>query len=540
MHGSTNRFWRYAVVFSLAWVMIMGGFSSAFAADEKPQYGGIMKVAIAGDPPSLDMHQETTFKVKIPMSNCYNTLISFDPHNFPKIIGDLAESWEQSKDGKTWTFKIRKGVKFHDDTELTSADVKASWDRITWPAKGTISTKKSYYNGMMDRIEAPDANTVVFHLKYPSASFLPMLAYPHNFIFSKARLDKDPNWYKQNVMGTGPFKFKKYVRGSYLEVERNPNYFKKGLPYLDGIKYYMIKDLSARGKSVRTGRTHVELRGFPPSEADAIKADMGDKVVVRYPKAIGHWGVNFNVNQKPFDDERVRQAMSLALNRYDMGKVLAPLTGLESVGGLMHPDTKWSLTPEELQALPGFGKDYEANVKEAKRLLTEAGYPNGFKTVLTNRSVKLPYIDFGVYLVSAWKKIGVDAEHKLEESATWSKNRRTGNFTILADPYGSAGDGDPDQVMNKFTTGASANYGKFSDPEVDKLYKQQKTELDETKRIALVKEMQKLIIGKGYFLPGLWWTRIEVRSARIKNYEPHHNHHMNRRFEDTWLAKEEG
>jgi peptide/nickel transport system substrate-binding protein len=526
------------VVFSLALLMVMGGLSSALAADDKPVYGGIMKIAIAGDPPSLDMHQETTFLVKIPMSNCYNTLIIFDPHNFPEIIGDLAESWEASEDGKTWTFKVRQGVKFHDGTELTSADVKASWDRIVWPKEGTISTKKSLYNGVIDRIEAPDDYTVVYHLKYPSASFLSMLAIPHHFIFSKARLDKDPNWYKQNVMGTGPFKLKNYVRGSYLEVERNPNYFKKGLPYLDGIKYYMIKDLSARGKSVRTGRTHAELRGFPPAEADAIKADMGDKVVVRYPKSIGHWGVAFNVNQKPFDDERVRQAMSLAINRYDMANVLGPLTGLETVGGLLHPDTKWSLTSEELQELPGFDKDYEANLKEAKRLLKEAGYPDGFKTVLTNRSVKLPYIDYGVYLVSAWKKIGVEAEHQLEESATWSKNRRTGNFAVLADPYGSYGDGDPDELMNKFTTGASANYGKFSDPEVDKLYEQQKLELDEKKRIELVKQMQKLIIGKGHFLPGLWWTRIEVRSALIKNYEPHHNHHMNRRFEDAWLAKE--
>ena len=131
----------------------------------------------------------------------------------------------------------------------------------------------------------------------------------------------------------------------------------------------------------------------------------------------------------------------------------------------------------------------------------------------------------------------MEIEHKLEESATWSKNRRTGNFAILADPYGSAGTGDPDQIMNKFTTGASGNNGKFSDPEVDKLYEQQKVELDPQKRIEMVKQMQRIIIGKGYFLSGLFWTRIEVRSTRIKNYEPHHSRHMNRRFEDTWLAQ---
>jgi peptide/nickel transport system substrate-binding protein len=518
--------------------MLIGWWSGfAAVAEEKPQYGGIMRVAIAGDPPSLDMHQETTFMVKIPMSNCYNTLVIFNPHNFPEIIGDLAKSWTSSEDGMTWTFKLHEGVKFHDGSEMTSADVKASWEKIVWPPEGTISTRKSYYE-MVKTIEAPDPYTVVFRLHYPAASFLSMLAYPHNFIFAKKYLDQDPNWYKMNVMGTGPYKFKSWVRGSSLEVERNPDYFKKGFPYLDGIKYYMIKDLSARAKSVRTDRTDVELRGFPPAEVEAIQKQVGDQVVVRYPKALSHWGIAFNVNQKPFDDERVRQAMSLAIDRYDMAKVIGPLTGLETVGGLMHPDTPWALSPEELQELPGFGKDYEANLKEAKRLLAEAGYPNGFKTELLNRAVKLPYIDYGVYLITAWKRIGVEAEHKLEESASWSKNRQQGNFAVLADPYGSAGDGDPEQIMNKFTTDGSANYGNFSDSEVDRLYARQKVELNKQKRIELVKQMQKIIIGKGYFLPGLYWTRIEVRSARIRNYEPHHSHHMNRRMEDVWLAKE--
>ncbi len=188
--GFRMRFW----VGTLATLMVMGLFAAALA-EEKPQYGGVMKVAISGDPPSLDMHQETTFKVKIPMSTCYNTLVIFDPHGFPKIIGDLAKSWTSSKDGMTWTFKLHEGVKFHDGSELTSADVKASWEKIVWPPKGTISTKKSYY-GMIKSIEAPDPY---------AASFLSMLAYPHNFIFAKKYLDQDMNYYKKNVMGTGPF-----------------------------------------------------------------------------------------------------------------------------------------------------------------------------------------------------------------------------------------------------------------------------------------------------------------------------------------------
>ena len=525
-----HKFWLSVVL------LVITAVTPAVLMAAEPQKGGILKVAIAGDPPSLDMHQESTFMVDIPMSSVYNGLVVFDPHGFPNVIGDLAESWEMSEDGLTWTFKLHQGVKFHSGDELTSADVKASWDRIYAPPEGISSPRRSYYQ-MIDHIEAPDKYTVIFKLKYPSASFLPTIAHPANFIFAKKHLDQDPNWYKHNADGTGPFKLKKWVRGSYVEVERNPDYFKPGLPYMDGAKYFQIKDLSARAKSVRSGRTDVEFRGLPPAEIEAMKKQMGDDLVVRYPKAMTHWGVAINVDKKPFDDERVRKALSLALNRYDMAKTLAPLSGLETTGGLLHPDTEWSLSPEELQTLPGLGKDAEANLQEAKRLMAEAGFPNGFKTVLTNRAVKLPYIDLGVYIVSAWKKIGVEAEHKLEESATWTKTRKTRDFEVMVDPYGSAAAGDPDEILVKFITDGSPNWGRFSDPEVDKLFNQQKVELDKKKRIELVKEIQRRVIEHAYWLPGLWWTRIEARSAKIQNYEPQHSHWMNRRLEDVWLTK---
>jgi peptide/nickel transport system substrate-binding protein len=516
-------------------LMVLAGAPPAVAEDQ-PQYGGTLRVAIAGDPPSLDMHQEQTFMVTIPMSTVYNTLVTFDPHGFPKIIGDLAKSWTTSEDGLTWTFELHQGVKFHDGSEMTSADVKASWDKIVFPPEGVASTRRTLYQ-MVKSIEAPAKYTVVFTLHYPSSSFLSMIAHSANFIYAKKYLDQDVHWYKQNAMGTGPFKLKNWVRGSSLEVERNPDYFKKGLPYLDSIKYYQIKDLSARAKSLRADRTDVEFRGFPPAEVEAIQKQLGDRVVVRYPKAFSHWGIAINVDKKPFDDERVRKALSLAIDRYDMAKIIGPLTGLETVGGLVHPDTPWALTPEELQEMPGFGKDYEANLKEAKRLLAEAGYPDGFKTVLTNRSEKLPYIDFGVYLVSSWKKIGVEAEHKIEESASWSKTRRSRDFDLFVDPFGSASAGDPDEVLTKFVSGASNNWGRFSESEVDRLFELQKVERDEQKRIQQVKDLQRAVMQKAWWIPGLYWTRIEVRSARIQNYEPHHSHWMNRRLEDVWLAK---
>jgi peptide/nickel transport system substrate-binding protein len=264
---------------------------------------------------------------------------------------------------------------------------------------------------------------------------------------------------------------------------------------------------------------------------------LGDRVTVAYPKAISPWGVAINVDKKPFDDARVRKALSLAIDRYDMAKTLGPLTGLESVGALMHPDSEWALSPEELSQIAGFGNDHAANVREAKRLLAEAGYPDGFKTVLTNRNVKLPYIDLAVYIISSWKKIGVEAEHKVEESATWSQTRVNRDFELLIDPYGSQTVGDPDEMLDKFTSKASENWGRFSDPTADALYGQLSREMNEQKRAQLARDMQKVVLDKMYWIPGLWWTRMEVRSARMQNYEPQPSHWMNRRLEDVWLAE---
>lgn len=518
-------------------VMCAGLWAAPLAlAEDKPQRGGVLRVATAGDPPSLDMHQEQTFMVTIPLSPVYNTLVVFDPHNYPKIIGDLAKEWSASADGMTYTFTLHQGVKFHDGSALTSADVKATWDKIVFPSEGMVSPRKTYYQ-MVKSIEAPDPNTVIFRLHYPAASFLTMLAHPANFIYAKKYLDQDPHYYKQHTMGTGPFKLKAYVRGSSLELERNPTYWKPGLPYLNGAKYFVITDDSARAKSVRSDRTDVEFRSFNPTEAEATKKQLGDRVVVAHPGQPGHWGVAINIDKKPFDDERVRKALSLAIDRYDMARTIGPLSSLDTVGGLIPPGAPWALTSEELQALPGFSKDHEANVKEAKRLLAEAGYPDGFQTVLTNRSVKLPYIDLAVYLVSAWKKIGVEAEHKLEESATWSQSRRSRDFELLVDPFGTATVGDPDELLIKFVSKASNNWGRFSDPVVDKLFEQQKVELDEQKRAQIVRELQKEVIKKTWWIPGLWWTRLEVRSARIHNYTPMPSHWMNRRLEDVWLSQ---
>src|SRR5206468_7856908 len=292
-----------------------------------------------------------------------------------------------------------------------------------------------------------------------------------NVIFPKKYLDKDPNYFKSNVVGSGPFKFKSYTRGSTFEGERNPDYFIKDRPYLDGYKFFISTETSVRAAAIRSGRAYVEFRHLPDTEVESIKKQLGDKVVVQHTSFVINFGIFPNQTVKPFNDVRVRKALTLGIDRYTGGRVLFSLTGLKEVGGLTRPGTEWAMSPAELEKFPGFWRDAERSRAEAKKLLAEAGYPNGFKVVLKNRNVKVPYIDFGTFVIQEWRKIGVEAEHRPLESASWfADGRDTGSFELMVAPSFNFMD-DPDQFLERYTTRDSNNWGRFSDPRVDDLFK---------------------------------------------------------------------
>jgi len=185
-------------IFSLA--LLLFSLPAGAAQVEKPRSGGELVFAVGEAPPSFDGHRETTFAMLHPVGPHYSTLLRFDPQAYPKIIGDVAEDCSPSKDGLSYTCKIRQGIKFHDGSALTSADVKATYEKIIFPPQGVASARKASY-AVVDKIEAPDANTVIFRLKHPSASFRANLASPWNFIYSAEKLKQDPRWYEKNVMG---------------------------------------------------------------------------------------------------------------------------------------------------------------------------------------------------------------------------------------------------------------------------------------------------------------------------------------------------
>ena len=509
----------------------------AVEAAETPRRGGVLLAVIGADPPSLDPHQESTFANIQLVAPLYSTLLQIDPYHYPKIIGDAARAWEISPDGLTYTFKLHRGIRFHDGSEMTAADVKATYDKIVAPPEGVRSVQKNAYTAIQ-RIEAPDAETVVFRLKFPSASLLANLGSPWNVIFPKKYLDKDPNYFKTHVVGSGPFKFKSYTRGATFEGERNPDYFIKDRPYLDGYKFYISPETSVRAAAIRSGRAYVEFRNLPGSEVDAIKRQLGDKVVVQQTPMTAWWGIALNNTMKPFNDIRVRKALTLGVDRSTMSKVLYPLTGLQGVGGLMRPGTEWAMPEADLQKFPGFGTDMVKNRAEAKHLLAAAGYPNGLKIVLKNRNVKLPYQDFAVFLIQEWRKIGIEADHQPLETAAWfSEGRDTGNFEAMVSPGAEFMD-DPDQFLGRYITGSPQNWGRFSDPRIDDLFARQARALDVQERKALITQIEKIVLENAYYVPGLWWSRNVVHWAKVKNYVAPPNHYSNQKLQDVWLAED--
>jgi peptide/nickel transport system substrate-binding protein len=509
----------------------------AIEAQQTPRRGGVLLAVIGADAPSLDAHQESTFATLHVVAPLYSTLLQIDPYSYPTIIGDAATEWNISPDGLTYTFKLRPGIRFHDGSTMTAADVKATFDKIVFPPEGVRSPRKIYYAAVAS-VETPDASTVVFKLKHPSASLLTHFASPWNVIYPKKYLDKDPNHFKNNVVGSGPFKFKSHTRGSTFEGERNPDYFVKDRPYLNGYKFYVSTETSVRAAAIRSGRAYIEFRDTPNSEVEAIKKHLGDKIVVQPAPNIIQFGIAINNTVKPFNDVRVRKALTLGIDRYTASRVLYGITGLRDVGTMVRPGTEWAMAPAELEKLPGFWRDAERSRAEAKKLLAEAGYPNGFKVVLKNRNVKLPYQDWAVFVIQEWKKIGIEAENRPVETATWfADGRDQGNFELIVQPAGAVVD-DPDALLNNYVTGSPNNWGRFSSPAVDDLFSRQARTLDPAERKKLVVELQKTVLENAYYMPGLWWTRNVVHWAKVKNYVAPPSQFANQKLQDVWLSEE--
>jgi peptide/nickel transport system substrate-binding protein len=527
---------RYAGFWALFFIVALAAVPAS--AQDKPRHGGELVFVVPSEPPSYDAHQEETFGVIHPVAPHYSTLLRVEPFDRTgtKPVGDLAESWTISKDALVYTFKLRRGVKFHDGSEMTSKDVKASYDKIIFPPAGMKSSRRTTYLAV-EVVEAPDPHTVRFRLKWPESSFLLNLASPWNFIYKADVLAKDMRWYERHINGTGPFTFVEHVKGSHWVGKKNANYWDKGKPYLDGYRAVFISSSSAQVAAVRGERAHIQFRGFTPADRDSLKQALGDKITVQESPWDCVLMVAMHHEKKPFDDKRVRRALTLALDRWEASKNLSKIAIVRDVGGVQVPGTPYATPPEELEKLAGYGRDIGKSRAEARRLLREAGVPEGFSFTFKNRGIPQPYEPIGIWLIDQWRQIGLTVKQEIVEASAYHPMLKRGDFEVAMD-FACGFIVEPDLDLGRFVANSDANYGKHKDPVIDELYQKQARATDFEERKKHLRAFEKRLIDEEvHVLYTLQWHRIIPHSSKVKGWTVTPSHYLNNQLDTVWLSE---
>ncbi|MBI2907940.1 MAG: ABC transporter substrate-binding protein [Chloroflexi bacterium] len=501
------------------------------AAAELPKSGGVLKHAGARDEGTFDLHVTGRSLPADQIASAYSGLLQYDPEDGRKIIPDLAESYRLSPDAKKVTFTLRKNVRWHDGKPLTAADVKFNFDRWLKPPEGVAISRKEIVVPV-EKAEAPDASTVEVYLKYPSPFFIAGMAIGSAAVMMPPQYLKDHKTMEYTVLGTGPFKLKRYNRGGSVELVKNEDYFIPGRPYLAGITQYLIPDEAARFAAFRTGQVrtyHISSANLTPSHADLLKREVADKVnVARFPGlALGV--VYLNVTRPPFSDLRVRQAVDLAIDRKKMLEVV------EGRGELAGPMIRgpWAVPEDELLKRPGYRGVSAADIDRAKALLAEAGHPRGLPV---EAAIATQYTKQTVYVQDQLRAIGIDVSIKVVDVATLEKRFVTGDFAMSVYLPTQPID-EPDLFLAFYIAGGGRNYSGFNDKQVNDWYQEQSLTLDPAKRKDIVLNIQRRVLDQAP-TPVLYHQIYELPYWKcVKGYYPEKQigGHNNLKWQNVWL-----
>jgi peptide/nickel transport system substrate-binding protein len=321
--------------------------------------------------------------------------------------------------------------------------------------------------------------------------------------------------------------------------KKNPNYWDKGKPYLDGFRAIFIRDSAAQVAAIRGERAHIQFRGFPPKARDDLKAALGDKIRVQESPWDCILLVGINHERKPFDDARVRRALTLALDRHTASKALSQIAIVKEVAGVQVPGTPWATPPEELNKLAGYWTDAEKSRAEARRLLKEAGVPEGFKFTFSNRGIPMPYEPLGVWMIDQWRQVGLNVEQRVIEPAAYFGTIRKGDAEVFMD-FQCGYIVEPDLDMYKFLSSDRnpANYGRYQDRELDALYDKQSVAIDPNERKKLIRAFEKRLLDEqAHYLMTLQWHRIIPHSAKLHGWTITPSHYLNNTLDNVWLSQ---
>jgi peptide/nickel transport system substrate-binding protein len=525
--------------FAVLGLVILPLWPASASANDTPRRGGELAFVVPAEPRSYDAHAQDSLALIQVAAPHYNTLLRVDPFDpsATKLVGDLAESWTVAADGLSYTIKLRHGVKFHDGTDLTSRDVKASYDKIIFPPAGIASARKGAYE-VVEAVQAPTADTVVFRLTWPSGAFLSSLASPWNWIYKADVLAADMRWYESHVLGTGPFVFVEHVRGSHWVGRKSPDYWDTAKPYLDGYRALFVADPAAQVAAIQSERAMLQFHGFAPTAGHALADALGPKIRIEQ----GPWNcaalVAMNHERTPFGNKRVRRALTLAIDRYRLSRALSTTAIVGGVAGVQLPGTPYATPPATLAKLAGYSHDIEASRAEARRLLREAGVADGFAFTLTNRAVE-PYDALGDRLIEQWRTIGLEVTQKIIEPARYPAVLRGGRFHVAMDVQ-CGYIVEPDVDLHKFlsTTLSPANHGRYTDKALDELYARQSRAVDPEERTKYVRAFERQLLDEeAHYLYTVRWHRVVPLLARVRGWTITPSDYVNHQLDTVWLAE---
>jgi peptide/nickel transport system substrate-binding protein len=532
---------RACQTFVAAVCVLAAALFAVTATAGEPKRGGILKMYHRDSPASASIHEEATYSTNVPFMAVFNNLVLFkqdEPQNsLDNVVPELATSWAWNEDRTTLTFKLRDGVKWHDGKPFTAKDVTCTWDMLMGKSaqKFRKNPRKTWYENVTD-VTADGELQASFHLKRPQPALLALLASGYSPVYP---CHVSPAQMRTHPIGTGPFKFVEFKQNESIKLTRNPDYWKKDRPYLDGIEFTIIPNRSTAILAFVAGRFDMT---FPTEVTIPLLKD----VKAQAPQAIcdlepTNVNTNLIVNREapPFDNPDIRHAMALALDRKAFVDIL--FEGQADIGGALLPPPAgvWGMPPEVLQTVPGYGPDIEKNRAEARALMQKHGYgpDNHLKVKVSTRNIAV-YRDPAVILIDQLKEIYIDGELEVVETGNWFSKVARKDYSVGLNLTGNAVD-DPDQAFyENYACGSERNYTQYCNKDLEKLFDQQSMESDRDKRRKLVWEIDKKL-QEDVARPIIFHARQAtcwqpyVHGITIMRNSSYNGF----RFEDAWLDK---
>jgi peptide/nickel transport system substrate-binding protein len=532
------RAWRQ-ILYPLCLVLALFGTATVAAAQQR---GGVLQIAHRDSPASMSPLEEVTISTVAPMMAVFNNLVLFDQHVPQNTLGsiepELAEDWAWSADGRELTLRLRQGVRWHDGRNFTARDVECTWNMLLGKSaeKFRINPRKSWYWNL-DRVTVNGDDKAVFHLNQPQPAFLALLASGFSPVYP---CHVPPAQMRQHPIGTGAFKFVSYKPNESIRLERNPDYWKPGLPYLDGIDWTIIPNRATALLAFVSRKLDMT---FPyevtvPVLKD-IRAQAPEALCELRPRGVASTLI-VNRAAPPFDNPDLRRAMALTLDRKSFIDVLSE--GQADIGAAMLPPPEglWGMPLDRLSKLPGYDPDVVKSRAEARRIMQRLGYDHDKPLAVKVATRNIPlYRDPAVMLIDQLKEIYIAGELDVVETANWNPKVTRRDYMVGMENTATAAVDDPDQQLyESYSCDSDRNFTGYCNRALEQRFHQQSAEADQEKRKKLVWDIDAELQEEGA-RPVIFHTRgATCWHPRLKGLTTMVNSMFNGwRLDDVWLEK---